>query len=306
MKSLLLTSAILLVSVGGVAAQTEAPPSDAPHVAPGAAATHVPGFRASEFTGMDLYTLSPEAVTELRAARPVDPAADPAYDLGTARWTSGETFIAGRDQWENIGSIGDLVLSQDGQIQGVLLDIGGFLGIGARTVMVDTEDLYFVADTATPENLGDFFVVASLSRDQLEALPEWTDENLIAGYAWNDARGTAQPAAAPDAVAHDGDATTSAGLADTATLAPTAEELTGTDVHDASGESIGRVNDLVLNGDAVTGAVIDVGGFLGIGSKSVLVPVDDLTVVRDADHAILRVETSLTREQLEALPEHAG
>ncbi|SED59962.1 PRC-barrel domain-containing protein [Rhodobacter sp. 24-YEA-8] len=297
MKTLMLTSAILLATSGIVAAQTgttEAP-AEAAVAGEMAQGAMVPGFRASEFTGMNLYTLSPDAVTELRAARP----ADPAWDERAARWTSGETFIAGRDQWDDIGRINDIILSQDGEIQGVLLDIGGFLGMGSRTVMVGTNDLYFVADTATPDDLGDFFVVASLSRQQLEALPEWSDDNLTAGYSWDD-HAALSPIAGEAA-----DATTAAPVAgQRAAVSPTSEELTGAAVQDMAGENIGSVSDLVLNGDTLSGAVIDVGGFLGIGARSVLVPVDTLTVIRDADNAVVRIETSLTREQLEALPEH--
>src|SRR5690606_3015240 len=154
MKHLMLTSAILLATSGIVAAQTaEAPaPAEAAATAAGQSVM-VPGFRASEFNGMNLYTLNPDAVAELRAAQP----ANPDWNERSARWTSGDTFIAGRDQWEDIGKINDIVLSQDGEVQGVLLDIGGFLGIGSRTVMVGIDDLYFVADSATPEDLDDFF-----------------------------------------------------------------------------------------------------------------------------------------------------
>lgn len=302
MKKLMLTSAILLATTGVLTAQT------ATTEAPGHAATAaghgmmVPGFRATTFTGMNLYTLNPEAVTELRAAQP----ANPAVDERSARWTSGETFIAGRDQWEDIGKINDIILSQDGEIQGVLLDIGGFLGLGSRTVMVDTNDLYFVADTATPEDLGDFFVVASMSREQLEALPEWNDDVLTTGFAAQDHSGVVNGVSADPITADPAQATTSAPIADqSAAVAPTAEELTGASVQDMAGETIGSVNDLVLSGDKLSGAVIDVGGFLGIGAKSALVPLDALTVVRDADNSVLRIETSLTRDQLEALPEHA-
>lgn len=315
MKKLLLSTAMVIATVGAVSAQTATP-------APGGAvvqtettatipATNVPGFRATEFTGMNLYTLNPDVVTELRTAQP----APDGWDERTARWTSTDTFIAGRDKWEDVGAINDIILSQDGAVQGVLLDIGGFLGIGARTVMIDIENLYFVAETATPDDLGDFFVVAGMSREQLEALPEWNDDNLTAGYAWEgaamDMTGTEAPvatapgamAAAPGAAATDG-AVTADPMASDMAAAPTAEELTGSDVTDMSGESIGNVSDIVLEGDRVAGAIIDVGGFLGMGSHSVVVPVEDLVVVRDADQSILRIETALTREQLEAMPPH--
>lgn len=294
MKTLMLTTAILLTTTGAVAAQTATPaPADAVAVAGGnaamAAAAYVPAFRASDFTGNNLYVLSPEVVTQLRGTA--------AHDERTARWTSGETFIAGRDQWDDIGAINDLIMTQDGQLRGVLLDIGGFLGIDARTVMVDIADLYFVADSTTPDDLDDFFVVASLSREQLEALPEWSDDNLAMGYP-TDEDMAVTPAPAADIATIPQNTTTV--VADAGV--PTAEDLTGADVQDAAGNSIGSVGDLVLDGDRLVGARIDVGGFLGIGSHDVIVPVETLTVTRNADGTVEHVQTSLTREQLEALP----
>ncbi|WP_323039073.1 PRC-barrel domain-containing protein [Gemmobacter sp.] len=302
MKKLLLSTAMVIATAGAALTQAAAP-------APGAAvvetettatipASNVPGFRATEFTGMNLYALNPDVVTDLRGAQP----APGGWDERTARWTSTDTFIAGRDKWEDVGAINDIILSQDGAVQGVLLDVGGFLGIGARTVMIDIDNLYFVADTATPEDLGDFFVVAGLSRAQLEALPEWNDDNLTAGYAWEgaalDMTGTEAPVASAEGTV------TADPMAGSMAAAPTAEELTGSDVTDMAGKSIGNVSDIVLDGDRVAGAVIDVGGFLGMGTHSVVVPVEDLVVVRDEDRSILRIETALTREQLEAMPPH--
>lgn len=313
MKTLMLTTAILLTASGTLMAQTPAPVAaettpavvakgnNPPAIVPNAA--HIPAFRVSDFTGKTLYVLSPDIVTQLRGAA--------TYDERTARWTSGETFIAGREQWQDIGEINDLVITQDGQLRGVLLDIGGFLGIGVRTVMVNIADLYFVADSTTPDDLDDFFVVASLSREQLEALPEWQDEDLAMGYpSGNDvapdgamapmtepATGAMAPASDPAATVP-AETTTPVGEA----TAPTAEELTGADVQDAAGNTIGSVGDLVLDGDQLTGARIDVGGFLGIGTRDVIVPLESLSVTRNADGGVDHVQTSLTREQLETLP----
>jgi len=50
-------------------------------------------------------------------------------------------------------------------------------------------------------------------------------------------------------------------------------------------------------------AVIDVGGFLGIGAKPVSVPVSQLDFMRDEDGEVHAV-TSWTKDQLKAMPEH--
>lgn len=329
MKKLVMTTAMSLALASGAFAQTadapaETPPADetsadaavldetqAEAVAPEVsqlADGHVPAFRASTFTGMTLYTLDPDAVVALRETAPGGDTV--AWDDPSARWTSGDTFISGRDQWESVGEIDDIILTQDGAIRGVLIDVGGFLGIGSRTVSVDLDQLYFVADTDTPEDLSDFFVVAQLTRDQLETLPEWSDDQLSTGYevrTWagdpvaedgvfvNDPAGTDAPAMTADDPAAAAEPVT-----------PTADDLQGADVYDATGESIGSVNDLVLEGDSeITHALVDVGGFLGMGSHTVALPIEDLTVTRDAD-GTARVQTGLSREQLEAMPAHEG
>ncbi|ADO44358.1 PRC-barrel protein (plasmid) [Ketogulonicigenium vulgare Y25] len=97
--------------------------------------------------------------------------------------------------------------------------------------------------------------------------------------------------------------TTAAPMAEGGAVA-TAEELTGANVQDLEGTSIGSISDLQLNGDAVTGVIINVGGFLGLGAKPVLIPVEQIDVIRDADGTVLHVEVGMSREQLEAMPEH--
>lgn len=302
MKYIMITSAIVMVASAASAATQTAYADTMPTKSSVStvAATNIPGFRASKFIGKDLHTLNPDVMSKLRETR----ANDPSWDERSSRWTSGEALIAARDKWENIGSINDIVMSQNGQVQGVLLDIGGFLGVGAHTVLVDTKDLYFVPNTDPSGKPSEFFVVASLSRDQLKNMPQWKDENLQLGYAplavsvRNDTAAAIETPADPGVISHP--------VIDSAPDAPSSQELTGANVNDSSGASIGKVRDLTLDGDKLTGAVIDVGGFLGIGSKSVVVPIDTLTVIRKEDHSIVRIETSLTREQLDALPKYAG
>jgi hypothetical protein len=71
-------------------------------------------------------------------------------------------------------------------------------------------------------------------------------------------------------------------------------------VVDASGESVGSVTDLLFGADdQVDHAIIDVGGFLGFGAKSVAIPLDELTVAEGDEEVMLNT----TREQLDAMPE---
>ncbi len=81
-----------------------------------------------------------------------------------------------------------------------------------------------------------------------------------------------------------------------------ASAMIGANVRNGADEDLGSINDIVLN-DAgeVQAVVIGVGGFLGIGEKSVAVGFEAVDKTTDANgNVVLRLET--TREQLEAAP----
>lgn len=72
--------------------------------------------------------------------------------------------------WNDVGEISDLVISQDGQIQAVLTDIGGFLGLGERTVAVSMDQLRLIPDG---DSEGEYFIVFTANREALENAPEF-------------------------------------------------------------------------------------------------------------------------------------
>lgn len=78
--------------------------------------------------------------------------------------------------------------------------------------------------------------------------------------------------------------------------------LKGATIYGADDQKIGTIDH--IHGDNAGGiAVLDVGGFLGIGTKSVAVPLYELEFMRDEDGNILTV-TSWTKDELKAMPEH--
>jgi sporulation protein YlmC with PRC-barrel domain len=79
-----------------------------------------------------------------------------------------------------------------------------------------------------------------------------------------------------------------------------AEELVGRDVIDPEGNTVGEVADLMLDGNQkITHVLVGVGGFLGIGERTVAVELDQLSVDGADDGNLV---TRMTKEQLEALP----
>ena len=78
--------------------------------------------------------------------------------------------------------------------------------------------------------------------------------------------------------------------------------LIGATIYGPSDEKIGKVAHL-HGADANAQVVVDVGGFLGIGAKPVALPVSKLNFMRDNDGSV-HGTTSLTKEEVKALPEH--
>lgn len=86
----------------------------------------------------------------------------------------------------------------------------------------------------------------------------------------------------------------------------TADALIGADVHDVDGVRVSTVSDLVLNADGqVSHILIDVGGFLGIGARTVAVAMPEIEIETAAEGDV-SLYLSMTEEQIAELPEHEG
>ncbi len=84
------------------------------------------------------------------------------------------------------------------------------------------------------------------------------------------------------------------------TSAIRAKKVIGTSVKDATGATIGRVEDIVLDklSNNIMFAIVGFGGFLGVGEKFHPLPWSTLDYDEDADGYVV----NLTRQQLEAAP----
>lgn len=68
-------------------------------------------------------------------------------------------------------------------------------------------------------------------------------------------------------------------------------------------EDIGEVSDVVISRNGKTDSILlDIGGFLGIGEKTVATTLESLTIIRAADNSKLRVYVDATKERLEEKP----
>lgn len=200
------------------------------------------------------------------------------------------------EDWEQVASISDLVLGLDGQIRGVLVDVGGFLGIGARTVMVGMESLRI----ATQSDSNAVYAVIQATREDLEAAPEYVAFDRT-GQTEDGAAQPVDPVVQPRV----GVGESPEGFATVAWSTLTVDQLRGAEVYDINNERVSDISDVVLGtDDNVEAVLIDVGGFLGIGARTVAIPMNLLEIQGKQDASDLRVYLAITQEQLEALPEY--
>ena len=108
------------------------------------------------------------------AATTEDQATGPALtdvDAGSvsAEQLIGATVYAADE--ESVGEISDVRLNAEGgEVDAIIIDVGGFLGIGAKPVAIAFESLTFRTDEA-----GNFYVYTDFTREELDAAPDYDE-----------------------------------------------------------------------------------------------------------------------------------
>ncbi len=87
----------------------------------------------------------------------------------TADNLMGTTVYGPNDQ--TVGDIGDIALSKDGKVDAVIIDVGGFLGIGEKPVAVAMDNLEFMQDAN-----GKLYLHTGFTQDQLNNAPEYNSD----------------------------------------------------------------------------------------------------------------------------------
>ena len=85
----------------------------------------------------------------------------------TAEEVIGMTVV-GRDN-EAVGEVTDLLIAEDGTVDRAIVDVGGFLGFGDKSVALD------IASLSLAE--GDGELVSDLDADTVEDMPEWQQDD---------------------------------------------------------------------------------------------------------------------------------
>lgn len=79
-------------------------------------------------------------------------------------------------------------------------------------------------------------------------------------------------------------------------------KLVGIPVYNKQNDKLGEIEDLAIeNGKTITGVVVSVGGFLGIGERYVLV--DPTTIVVDAQDGTWKAFVDTTKDTLKSAPQ---
>lgn len=219
-------------------------------------------------------------------------------------------------EWDDIGEINEIVLTRDGEVQSVIVGVGGFLGIGEKDVAINMGDLRFVSDGDDPD---DYFLVVNanseliMEADAYERVDMDAEMNADMDRDADRAMDTTEHAEAMD-----GDHARDPAMMMAPTIERegyrtvtidelTTEDLTGARVYGVGDEDVGEISELVVNTDGVIErAVLDIGGFLGMGEHTIAVSFDELTIIREDGGDDLRVYIDSSQEALEAQPEYEG
>lgn len=215
----------------------------------------------------------------------------------------GETVtMDGQTEWDDIGEINEILLTRSGEVQSVIVGVGGFLGLGEKDVSVAMDQLQFVTEEGEIEN---YFIVINASTVGLEEAPAYESTRMDAPMT-GDAdtmetdMETADSIFATPMNERDNYNTVSSDDLNT-------EDLTGARVYDSNDADIGEVSEILVTEDGkLDRAIVDVGGFIGIGEKPIAVTMDELQILREDDGDDIRLYIDATQEALEARPEYEG
>jgi len=217
---------------------------------------------------------------------------------------------------ESIGEISDLIVEEEGKTRVALIDVGGFLGAGEKTVAIPfdqlqiskaedgSEQITVAMSKGDLEQLPAIEIEAAAAEEPLPATGEQPADQLAAAPE-EPAVTTEEPAMTAEAPATDELTTGSIAPAvdyAQATQDLAASKLIGATVYGPDDANLGEVSDLVFSKEGdIDAAVIDVGGFLGIGEKPVALEFGTLNVREDEGGAV-SVMINATQEQLDSAP----
>lgn len=210
---------------------------------------------------------------------------------------------------QKLGTVTDILLTGEGAVRAVLVDVGRLVGTTGKIVAVPIDAVGVAGEAG--EGGGRILLLAA-TRDSLRAAPAY--EGAGAGMkplAMAPAGGMSAPTVdsrIPLAAAGSGTAVATAGgdgYRHAAMGEMTAKMLRNAEVYGSEGERIGRVRAVEETDSGIVMAlIVEMGGLLGVGAHTVALPARDVTVLRRTDGSDLRLRANASRAQVQAMPRH--
>jgi len=264
------------------------------------------GFKRSLLVGgvlaalAGMPALAQDATTN--TTKPAAPASTNAStNLGVSAVDAGK--LIGENVYDannnKVGEIESVIVNPSGKVTSVVLDVSGWLESEKR-ISVPWKDLKANADGK---------ITSSLTKENAKATADYAYQDKAnrgkvlneSGqiYATNE---TAEPSAAN---------TTNTSNADTKVSSPAlnadgsfnASKVVGLSVVNSNNDSVGKIGEVLLDDSGkVSGVIVDVGGFLGIGTHPVKLAWKDIKLVNQ-DGSLAAV-VNMDKNALKQMPEY--
>jgi sporulation protein YlmC with PRC-barrel domain len=230
-------------------------------------------------------------------AKPVANSTDASTNLGAGAVDAGK--LIGEDVYDaadkTVGEIESVIVDTKGKVTSVVLDVSGWLESEKR-ISVPWSDLKADADGK---------IRTSLSKEKAKA---------AAGYAYSDggnrgkvlnesgqvyAAGSMQEPAAAETTAANNDRP----AALNADGSINASKVVGVNVVNNANDKVGEIGEVLLDESGkVSGVVVDVGGFLGIGTHPVKLAWNQVKMVNKDGK--MQAVVAIDKDALKAMPEY--
>ena len=242
---------------------------------------------ASELVGHAVYARrAPADMTKTTGQATMN--ADGTQDFAAMKRTDLESM-------DNIGQVNEIILSNDGKVRAIVIGVGGFLGLGERDVAVTMDQVTFATD---PDDRSEMYVVVNTNADMLKTSPAYDRVVMTGENAQRTGAATDRTAFTAPKIARDG-------YTPVVATDVSAEMLVGKSVYGLNDDSVGTIDDLIVDEKGkVANVIIDFGGFLGMGTSQVSVGFDELTILTDKGRTDVRVYVDATKDQIQAQPKY--
>ncbi|TVP82989.1 MAG: BON domain-containing protein [Puniceicoccaceae bacterium] len=210
---------------------------------------------------------------------------------------------------DDVGSVDEVFIDmKSGEVTAVVVSSGGFLGMGAHRSLVASQDLQYRTESDV--------LLTSVTKDQLRQMPRFrhgdvagldnvrplrTDVNRERdNRSAADTRADERRSSAANRSDERRDSGSDARRDASGRIHYAVSDLTGMSVENAEGDKIGDVEKVYidLENGRVVGVVLSTGGFLGMGSSSHVLALNEIQY--DAANDKLRV--NMDRDRLKSAP----